>query len=111
MKYTLFQSQKITKKNQHNILTMMYSCDVIMQDAVIICGNFIRDVFEITKVQTKTNISQHLGKFACCRKTGCYKFRLTQNNTHHHTNSLDIYKWKKKLQTLKEFKNLGVSFR
>ena len=35
-----------------------------MHDDVIICGNFIRDVFEITKVQTKTNISQHLGKFA-----------------------------------------------
>ena len=39
-----------------------------MHDDVIICGNFIRDVFEITKVQTKTNISQHLGKFACCCK-------------------------------------------
>ena len=39
-----------------------------MHDDVIIYGNFIRDVFEITKVQTKTNISQHLGKFACCNK-------------------------------------------
>ena len=35
-----------------------------MHDDVIICGNFIRDVFEITKVQTKPNISQHLGEFA-----------------------------------------------
>ena len=39
-----------------------------MHDDVIICGNFIRDVFEITKVQSKTNILQHLGKFACCYK-------------------------------------------
>ena len=39
-----------------------------MHDDVIIIGNFIRDVFELTKVQTKTNISQHLGKLACCLK-------------------------------------------
>ena len=39
-----------------------------MHDDVITCGNFIRDVFEITKVQTKTNILQHLGKFAFCYK-------------------------------------------
>ena len=39
-----------------------------MHDDVIICGNFIRDVFEITKVQTKTNILQHLGNFAFCYK-------------------------------------------
>ena len=39
-----------------------------MHDDVIICGNFIRDVFEITKVRTENNISQHLGKFACCYK-------------------------------------------
>ena len=39
-----------------------------MHDDVIICGNFIRDVFEITKIQTKTNILQHLGKFACFYK-------------------------------------------
>ena len=39
-----------------------------MHDDVIIWGNFIRDVFELTKVQTKTNILQHLGKFACCYK-------------------------------------------
>ena len=39
-----------------------------MHDDVIFCGNFIRDVFEITKVQTENNISQHLGKFACCYK-------------------------------------------
>ena len=39
-----------------------------MHDDVIICGNFTRDVFEITKVQTKTNILQHLGNFAFCYK-------------------------------------------
>ena len=39
-----------------------------MQDDLIICGNFIGDVFEITKVQTKNNISQHLGKIACSYK-------------------------------------------
>ena len=39
-----------------------------MHDDVIICGNYIEYVFEITKVQTKTNISQHLGKFACFYK-------------------------------------------
>ena len=39
-----------------------------MHDDIIICGNFIRDAFEITKVQTKTNISLHLGKFVCCYK-------------------------------------------
>ena len=42
--------------------------DVIMHDDVIICGDFMRDVFEITKAQTENNISQHLGKFACCYK-------------------------------------------
>ena len=35
---------------------------------VIICGDFIRNVFEITKVQTENNISQHLDKFECCYK-------------------------------------------
>ena len=39
-----------------------------MHDDVIICGNFTRDVFEITKVQTKTNILQYLGNFAFCYK-------------------------------------------
>ena len=39
-----------------------------MHDDVIICGNFISDVFEITKVQTENNILQHLDKFACCYK-------------------------------------------
>ena len=39
-----------------------------MHDDVIICGGFIRYVFEITKLQTENNISQHLGKFACCYK-------------------------------------------
>ena len=39
-----------------------------MHDDVIICDDFIRDVFEITKVQTKTNILQHLGNFAFCYK-------------------------------------------
>ena len=39
-----------------------------MHDDIIICGNYIRDVFEITKVQTETNISQNLGKFACYYK-------------------------------------------
>ena len=39
-----------------------------MHDDLIMCGNFIRDVFEITKVQTENSISQHLGKFACCYK-------------------------------------------
>ena len=64
-----FQSQKITNNNQHNILTMiLYACDIIMHDDVIICDSFIRNVFEITKIQTEPNISQHLGKFACCYK-------------------------------------------
>ena len=39
-----------------------------MHDDVIICDDFIGDVFEITKVQTKTNILQHLGNFAFCYK-------------------------------------------
>ena len=39
-----------------------------MHDDVIICGNFTRDVFEMTKVQTKTKILQHLGNFAFCYK-------------------------------------------
>ena len=33
-----------------------HECDVM------ICGDFIRDVFEITKVQTENNISQQLDK-------------------------------------------------
>ena len=39
-----------------------------MHDDIIICGNFTRDVFKITKVQTKTNILQHLGNVAFCYK-------------------------------------------
>ena len=39
-----------------------------MHDDVIIYCGFIRDIFEITKVQTKTNILQHLGNFAFCYK-------------------------------------------
>ena len=39
-----------------------HACDVI------ICSDFVRDVFEITKIQAENNISQHLNKFA-----GCYK--------------------------------------
>ena len=39
-----------------------HACDVI------ICGDFISDVFEITKVQTENNIQQHLEKFASCYK-------------------------------------------
>ena len=39
-----------------------YACDVI------ICDNFIRYVFEITKVQTENNISQRIDKFAWCCK-------------------------------------------
>ena len=36
------------------------ACDITMHDDFIICGNFIRDVFEITKVRTEINILQHL---------------------------------------------------
>ena len=36
-----------------------HACDVI------ICDDCIRDVFEITKVQTKNNVKQHLEKIAC----------------------------------------------
>ena len=32
----------------------------------MISSDFMRDVFEIAKVQTENNISQHLDKFACC---------------------------------------------
>ena len=39
-----------------------HACDVI------ICGNFIRDAFEMTKDQVENNISQHLDKFACSYK-------------------------------------------
>ena len=39
-----------------------------MHDDLIFRGNFIRDVFEIIKVQTENNISQTLGKFACWYK-------------------------------------------
>ena len=35
---------------------------------VIICRDFISDVFEIAKVQTETNISQHSDKFTSCYK-------------------------------------------
>ena len=33
---------------------------------VIICGDFIKDVFEVTKVQAESNTSQHLDTFGCC---------------------------------------------
>ena len=39
-----------------------HACDVI------ICGDFIKDDFEITNFQAENNILQHLDKFA-----GCYK--------------------------------------
>ena len=37
-------------------------------DDVIICGNFITDVLEITKVQTENIALLNLDKFACCYK-------------------------------------------
>ena len=39
-----------------------------MHDDIIICGDFIRDVFEVAKIQAENNISQHLDKFACYYK-------------------------------------------
>ena len=69
MNYSIFRLQKITNNNQHNILKMMssnmrhhHACDVI------ICVDFIRDIFEVTKVQAESNILQHLDKFACFYK-------------------------------------------
>ena len=66
---TKSQLQKTTNNNQHNILKMTSSC-VWRHHAcdVIICGDFIRGVFEITKVQTENSISQQLDKFACFYK-------------------------------------------
>ena len=34
-----------------------------MKDDVIISGDFIRDIFEITKVQTENNVQLHLEKY------------------------------------------------
>ena len=69
MNFTIPQLQKITTNNQHNILKLTSSCMWRHHVCdVIICGDFIRDVFEITKVQTDNTISQHLDNFACCYK-------------------------------------------
>ena len=88
MSWTISQLQKITDNNKHNILKMTSSC---------MWRHHLRQLYqrclEITKVQIESNISQHLGKFACC----CEDLLVLM--------TLSLFAWRHNLKKF-SFKNL-----